>query len=101
MVSSQSGYDVDCRHKAEGTPSPSGSDDDSEQKAGRTSSQSGWGGMKANLVKRRARAALMTKSDDSLTDEGSAKLRKEAATEKMSVSLPRLDEVLAQIKEMK
>jgi hypothetical protein len=73
--SSRSGSDVDCRRKTERTPSPSGSDDDYEQKAGSKSSQK--------------------------SDEYSAKLRKEAAMDKMSVSLPRLDEVPEQIKEMR
>jgi hypothetical protein len=59
--SSQSGSDVDRRRKAKRTPSPSGSDDDSEQKAGSTSSHNGSMHMKANLVNRRARAALMTR----------------------------------------
>jgi hypothetical protein len=40
-------------------------------------------------------------SDDEKSYEDSAKLRKEAATDKMSVSLKRLDEVPAQIKEMR
>jgi hypothetical protein len=42
--SSQRGSDVDCRRKAERTPSPNCSDDNSEQKAGSTSSQNGQSG---------------------------------------------------------
>ena len=92
--SSRSGSDVDCRRKTERTPSPSGSEDDYEQKAGSKSSQNSQSGETSGQSGSDDKVALKS-------DEYSAKLRKEAAMDKMSVSLPRLDEVPEQIKEMR
>jgi hypothetical protein len=44
---------------------------------------------------------MTDKSDNSLSDRGSTDLRKEAEKDEMSVNLPKLDEVPAQIKEMR
>jgi hypothetical protein len=78
--SSQSGSDVDCRRKAERTPSQSCSDNVSESQFGETSGQSG---------------SDDENSDDSLTDRGSTYLRGEAGKDEMSVNLTRLVEVPA------
>jgi hypothetical protein len=78
--SSQSGSDVDCRRKAERTPSQSCSDNVSESQFGETSGQSG---------------SDDENSDDSLTNRGSTYLRGEAGKDEMSVNLTRLVEVPA------
>jgi hypothetical protein len=100
LSSSSQSSGVYCRRKAERKPSPRGSDDNSARKAGSTSSQSGWDDESQSGETSDQSGSDDKKSDDSLSDECSFKLHKEAATDKMSVSLPKLDEVPAQIKEM-
>ncbi len=82
----QSGSNVDCRLKAERTPSQRGSDNVSESQFGETLGQ---------------RGSDDEKSDDSLSDRGSTYLREEAGKDPMSVNLTRFGKVPAEIKEMR